>query len=137
MFTLMIIILLLLSVALIGIVLLQPGKGDMIAGMSGLGGAFTNILGSRRAADMLSKITIGLAAAIMILSLVTNKFFLNNDAVTGPRPMIEGERVPSSTPQTPFQAPAQAQPAQEQKQAAPATEPTAAPAEEKKAEEKK
>ncbi len=109
-----------LSVALIGMVLLQPGKGDMLAGMSGLGGAFTNILGSRRATDMMSKITIGLAAAIMILSLVTNKFFLNNEAVTGPRPMIEGERVPSSATQTPFQAPAKTEPAKEQKQDAPA-----------------
>ncbi len=122
MFTLMIIILLFLAIALIGIVLLQPGKGDMISGMSGLGGAFSNVLGSRRAADMLSKITIGLAGVIMILSLVTNKFFLDTDVASGPKPMIEGERVPSSTPQTPFTAPAQTQPAQEQKQDASAEE---------------
>ncbi len=76
MFVLISIFMIILSLLLIGVILLQPGKGDMISGMSGLGGTFSNMLGSRRATDLLSKITIGLATVIILLTVVTNKFFV-------------------------------------------------------------
>lgn len=102
MFVLLCIILLFLAILLIGVVLLQPGKGDMITGMGGLGGTFSNMLGSRRATDLLSKITIGLASAILLLSIVTNIFFVNktSDIV---KPVTEGTVVPKTIPSTPQQ----------------------------------
>lgn len=92
------ILLIIISVVLILVVLVQPGKGDMISGMSGLGGAFSSMMGSRRAMDLLTKITIGLAAAIMIFSLLTNMFFVGGEENL-PRPAIEKFDVPQSVPQ--------------------------------------
>ncbi len=97
MLTLFTVLMLILSILLIAVVLLQPGKGDMISGMSGLGGQFSNMLGSRRATDVLSKITIGLATSILILSVVTNKFFVGGGQ-DGPRPVTEGVVMPKSVP---------------------------------------
>jgi preprotein translocase subunit SecG len=52
--------------ALIGIVLLQSGKGG---GLAGLGGGSTQaVFGGRGATDVLSKITEGLAIAFMVMS---------------------------------------------------------------------
>ncbi len=76
MFTFLIILAIFISVLLTFVVLLQPGKGDMISGMAGLGGQFNSVLGSRRAADFLTKLTVGLAFALMALSLITNLFFV-------------------------------------------------------------
>ena len=76
MLTLLILITIFISVLLTFVVLLQPGKGDMISGMAGLGGQFNSVLGSRRAADFLTKLTIGLAIGLMALSLITNLFFV-------------------------------------------------------------
>lgn len=74
-------LILIIAVLLILVVLLQPGKGDMISGLGGLGGQFSSVFGSRRAMDFLTKLTIGFAAAVLILSLVTNKFFLKTDEI--------------------------------------------------------
>jgi len=64
-------------VLLIAIVLIQPGKGGDLISVYGysLGGSMSSMFGTRRAADMLTKITIGLAIALMFLVIVTNKFF--------------------------------------------------------------
>jgi len=58
MFTLLIVIMIILSVLLILVVLVQPGKGEMLAGMGEVGGAFTSMFGSRKASDLLTKLTI-------------------------------------------------------------------------------
>jgi len=102
MFVLISIFMIILSLLLIGVILLQPGKGDMISGMSGLGGTFSNMLGSRRATDLLSKITIGLATVIILLTVVTNKFFVGGGS-DGPRPVTEGVVVPKTVPSSPEQ----------------------------------
>jgi preprotein translocase subunit SecG len=132
MFVVISIVMIILALLLIGVVLLQPGKGDMISGMSGLGGTFSNMLGSRRATDLLSKITIGLATTIILLSVVTNKFFLGGGGNMGPRPVTEGavmpKTVPSSPAQTQIPVPEQAPAATQE---APAKD---APAQEKPAE---
>lgn len=88
------------SILLIGAVLIQPGKGDMISGMSGLGGQFNSMLGSRRATDLLTKITIGLAAAIMVFSLLTNLFFVNFETEDVAKPSTEGRQVEMPAPGT-------------------------------------
>ncbi len=53
--------------ALVGVVLLQSGKGGGLAGLGG-GGA-TAVFGGRGATDILAKLTEGLAIAFMVLSL--------------------------------------------------------------------
>jgi preprotein translocase subunit SecG len=68
MYTLMIIIHVVVSLALILIVLLQTGKGaEMGAGFGG--GSNQTIFGSRGAATFLSKITTGAAVMFMVTSL--------------------------------------------------------------------
>lgn len=101
----MIVLLIILSILLMLVVLVQPGKGDMISGMGSLGGTFSNMLGSRRAMGMLSKVTVGLAAAVLVLSLVTNYFFVGQETEV-PKPIIEGTQLPSTVPsQAPQQIP--------------------------------
>ncbi len=95
------VILMILGILLIIVVLLQPGKGDMISGMGGLGGQFSSMLGTRRAMDLLTKITIGFAATIMVLSLVTNLFFVG-EGEDIQRPAVEGAEVPINQPVNPL-----------------------------------
>ncbi len=102
MFSVLAIIMIILSVLLIFVVLLQPGKGDMIAGMGGLGGTFSSMLGSRRTLDLLSKITVGLAASVLLLALITNKFFVSNEQSVI-RPITEGASIPQTVPTAPVQ----------------------------------
>lgn len=106
MFTFIAIILIIVSIALIGIVLLQPGKGDLSSSFGGgLSGQFGAVFGMRKTTDLLTKITIGLAAAIILLSLATNKLFLSNTATVGPKPVTEGVELPATQGPSPLQAP--------------------------------
>lgn len=82
-----------LSVLLILVVLVQPGKGDMISGMGSLGGSFSSVLGSRKAMDFLTRTTIILASLIMVLSLLTNKFFIGQTEMIQ-KPAVEGTALP-------------------------------------------
>ncbi len=91
------VILMIISVLLIAVVLLQPGKGDMISGLGGMGGQFNALLGTRKATNFLSKTTMALAGLIIVLSLVTNLFFVGNEDA-GPRPVTEGVDVPMAPP---------------------------------------
>lgn len=93
MLALLMILVLVASVLLIFVVLLQPGKGDMISGMTGLGGQFNSVLGSRRAADFLTKLTVGLAFSIMALSLITNLFFVGNSSAEVGKAATEGVKI--------------------------------------------
>lgn len=94
MFTVLLVLMLLIAVLLILVVLVQPGKGDMISGMGGLGGTFSSMMGTRKAADLLSKITVGLAAALLVFSIAINKFFLTPNEVMV-KPAVEGAPIPS------------------------------------------
>ena len=109
MFIAMSILMIILAVILILAVLLQPGKGDMLTSSSGLTNQFSNVLGAKKTLDLLAKITIGIAISIFVLSVVTNKFFLNNGQSNIQRAATEGMQMPASN-------------------AAPATAPTPAPA---------
>ena len=80
--------------ALIAAVLLQPGKADA-------GALFTNSIsstafGPRGTQTLLAKITIGAAAAFMLIALI-----LSIPAVTGPRSVLqsEGEAEATASPQ--------------------------------------
>ena len=119
------------SVLLILVILIQPGKGDMISGMGGLTNTFSSMLGSRKAMDMLTKITIGFAAAIFVLAILTNKFFLPT-GTEFVKPVTEGAAVPQTVPTQPVQQ----LPAQQQAQPAEQNQQPAQPAEQKPAEQK-
>jgi preprotein translocase subunit SecG len=92
------IILILLSFLLVVIVLVQPGKGDMISGISGISGQFNSILGSSAASTFLVKFTWGLAIAIGVLIISANVFFVGtgqtSSAIKAP---TEGMSVPVNT----------------------------------------
>jgi len=116
MFTILAILMIILAVLLIAVVLLQPGKGDMLAGMSGLSGTFSSMFGTRRAMDLLTKITIGFAATLMALALITNLFFVGKMEQEGPKAPTEGMELPSAAPSNPGKAmPPMPAPAQQQK----------------------
>jgi preprotein translocase subunit SecG len=108
MYTVLMILTLLASVLLILVVLVQPGKGEMISGMSGLGGAMSSAFGSTRAVKGLQKLTIYLAAIIAGLVLVINLFFVGQSGTSNaPKPVTEGAAVPvtEQTTQTPVAKP--------------------------------
>ena len=94
MYTFLIILIVMIAVLLILVVLVQPGKGDAIAGMGTIGGSISSVFGSRKATDLLSKTTIGLAVALMFLVLVTNKFFVGYKSVESVKPITEGVAIP-------------------------------------------
>lgn len=105
MFTLFAIIMILASVLLIAVILIQPGKGDMISGLGGLSGTFSSMFGSRRTMDILQKVTISLATIILVLTLVTNIFFVGAKE-TIVKPVTEGQEMPVQTaPPVPGQVP--------------------------------
>jgi len=115
MFAFLIILMMIISVLLILVVLIQPGKGDMISGMGGLTNQFTSMLGTRKAMDLLTKITIGFAAALLVLAVVTNKFFLPRN-VNFVKPVTEGAAVPQTLPTKPVAPITQPQQQQNQEQ---------------------
>ncbi len=106
MFTATVLLMVVLSILLILAVLIQPGRGELSSSFGGLGGQFGSLFGMRRTMDFLTKLTIGLGAALMLLSIVANKFFLG--AAEGTRePVTVGAPVPlpQSLPTPPPQAP--------------------------------
>ena len=99
-------------VILIVVILLQPGKAD--AGALFSSSLSSTAFGPRGTASLLAKITIGAAAAFMLIALM-----LALPAFTGSRSVLESQ--PASAPvASPSPTPAQ-QPAQ----SAPATSPAA------------
>ncbi len=90
---------LLVSIFLIAVVLIQPGKGDIASGMGAIGGQFGSMMGMRRAADFIIKTTIVLAAVLLVISYAVNKFFLPSSSEL--RPQIQGAEAPAETPSTP------------------------------------
>jgi preprotein translocase subunit SecG len=84
---------------LVVVILLQPGKADA-------GALFSNTLsstafGPRGTASLLAKITIGAAAAFMLIALT-----LGLPRLTGPRSVLQSESAPAASP-TPTPAPTQ------------------------------
>lgn len=99
------VLMIILAVVLIIAVLLQPGKGDMLTSMSGLTNQFSNVLGSKKTLDLLSKITIGIALTLFLLSVVANRFLLNNETSLIQKAATEGMKIPAGTTSTPATAP--------------------------------
>lgn len=69
MFGLLLFIYVLVCLALMGVILLQSGRGGGLAGVFG-GGGMGTVFGGRGAATFLSKVTTVLATIFLLLSLV-------------------------------------------------------------------
>ncbi len=108
MFTVVVLLMVLISLLLIAAVLIQPGRGELTPSFGGLGGQFGTLFGMRRTADFLIKLTIGLGAALLVLSIIANKFFLGSvgeerEPVTvgAPAPVPQSAPAPPATPTPP------------------------------------
>ena len=84
------------SVLLILVVMIQPGKADMISGMGSIGGQMTNLLGVRQSRNVLQSTTMILLGAMVLVSIVVNKFFLATDDGAGRAPVSQGVEVPTT-----------------------------------------
>ena len=117
MFTLAIILLIILGLLLIAAVLIQPGKGDMATSMSGFGNQLGTMFGSRRASDLLTKITIGIGVAIMVIAILANKFLLNPDDISKNPATVNAAKpiIPATAPVQKQAAPTQTAPPAEEK----------------------
>lgn len=112
--TVLILFCLLVSLLLIAVVLIQPGKADMVSGMGGLGGQVTNLFGVRQSRNILQSITIGLAVTLALMAILINVFFMG-EVVAERTPVTEGapiptQSIPADMPAPPL--PGQAQPSQ-------------------------
>jgi len=113
MFTILELLIVVTCILLTAVVLSQSSKGDGLAGGLGAPGSIGTMMGVRRASDFLVKATIGLAATFMILTIITNLFFLPGTAQQSANPLTSGA------------APAPAMPQQPQQQSAPAVQQSA------------
>ena len=75
MFTFFSIVIILLAILVIVVVLTQQSKGSGLTATFG-GGNVGSMFGTRRTADFLAKATWVLAAAVAILTILVNGFFL-------------------------------------------------------------
>jgi preprotein translocase subunit SecG len=119
-FAVVLILHILVSVFLIGVVLLQSGRGGGLAGAFGGGGGNQTLFGGRGASTFLSKATWILGGAFMLTSLVlaltvgrlqgtsTQRSLLRENPIEAPAPgsaIPGGEPAPAS-PETPTETPA-------------------------------
>jgi len=96
MYTVLIILILFGAILMIAVVLLQPGKGDLTATFGGLSSQFGAVFGMQRANDLLAKVTKWIAAIILVLILLTNKFFVSQERIElQQKPVTEGAAVPT------------------------------------------
>ncbi len=108
--TVLILLAMFASLLLIMVVLIQPGKAEMISGMGGLGGQLNNILGVRAGRNILQNITIGLITAIILIAIAVNKLFLPSDEEAN-APVTSGRSIPTNAiPNPPSAAPQPDQP---------------------------
>lgn len=112
MFDVLVVIELIVSILLMVVILMQSSKGGGLAGSFG-GSSVGTVFGVRRTADFLSRSTTVLATIFIVLSLISNIFFLPgkrasaesiiqrgapSSAAPQPLPPIS---APAATPQTP------------------------------------
>lgn len=118
--TLLSVISLIAAVLLVLVVIIQPGKADMISGMSGLGGQMNNLFGVRQSRNVLQTATMVLLGTIAVFAILINSVFL--DTTGG----AQRESVAKDAPQPTLPAPTRQapQPAQQPaQQPAPASAP--------------
>jgi preprotein translocase subunit SecG len=113
---------------LIVVILLQQGKGGDIASAFGGGGGSQAVFGARAGATLLTRVTTGLAALFIVLSVVLSVW-----GQQGPGSVVGGVEGPAPAPASPAQttpAPPGSQPPAGSTAQPPAAQPPAnAPAE--------
>lgn len=101
MFTLISIIMILAAILLIGVILLQPGKGDLSPTFGGITTQFGTMFGTQRTMDFLQKLTRGLIIAILLLALFANKFLIRSTVEEAAKPVTQGAKVPTAPVEIP------------------------------------
>lgn len=101
MFSLVVILLIIASILLIGVILLQPGKGDLSPTFGGLTTQFGTMFGTQRTMDFLQKTTRVLIIVILLLSLFANKFLLKSVGTQEIKPVTQGAQIPKTMPTAP------------------------------------
>lgn len=101
MFTLISIIMILAAILLIGVILLQPGKGDLSPTFGGLTTQFGTMFGTQRTMDFLQKLTRGLIIAILLLALFANKFLIRSTGEETVKPVTQGAKPPTAPVEIP------------------------------------
>ncbi|HEB75730.1 MAG TPA: preprotein translocase subunit SecG [Nitrospirae bacterium] len=115
MITLLIVVHIIICLLLIGIVLIQGGKGAELGSAFG-GGSSQTIFGGRGAATFMNKLTTGIAVAFMITSLILTVVSVKQKSVVRSTVIPEGKSLPAAPqnakpetdgvkPQKPEQAP--------------------------------
>ena len=126
--TLLLAIHIIVCIALIGIVLIQGGKGAEVGATFGAGASQT-VFGASGGQSFLGKMTTGAAVIFMLTSLALAIFW----GQPGSSSIMPEQVAPTSAAQSmPTPAATPAEPAQQTPVATPAEAPAAAPAEEKK-----
>jgi len=116
--TLLIILHVLISLALILVILLQSGKGGGLAGTFG-GGESATVFGSRGATTALTKATTGLAIAFMLVAMIiTWVSGLNSESKSVLKERLQSQGVTGTQAPQPFQPVSQPQPTPAQTPAA-------------------
>jgi preprotein translocase subunit SecG len=125
---------LLICLALIGVVLIQSGKGGGLAG-GAFGGSAQTVFGGRGATDIVTRATMILGAAFFMTSLVLALMSSNRQGSTRSLIQTEAQRSATSQPATvpgPGSAPpaagGAAAPGAQTPAPAPATQPATPPA---------
>jgi len=99
----LIILLIFASILLIGAILIQPGKGDMLSGMGGVSTQFNSAMGTKNAANFLSRATWGLAAFIIVGTVLVNLIYSGGSVTSTKQTKSATESViPNYTPSTPL-----------------------------------
>jgi preprotein translocase subunit SecG len=93
------------SVFLIFVILLQPGKGDAMAAFAGGGGSSNTVFGGRGSVTFLSKVTAVCAIIFMVTSLTLAWRSSHSDSVLRARRNIAAQDAAKKT-ETPPLAPA-------------------------------
>ncbi len=117
-FTILTILIVIAAILLIAVVLLQNGKGE---GMASNFTSANQTLGVRQTADILEKVSWGLVAFILVVSIITSFTIRNHVSGINVEDMIENVEEQPAFPSNPIQ---QEAPSTE----APATEAPAEPA---------
>jgi preprotein translocase subunit SecG len=94
------------SVFLIFVILLQPGKGDAMAALAGGGGSSNSVFGGRGSATFLSKLTAWCAVIFMMTSLTLAWRSSHSDSVLRARRNIAAQDASKKTSDTGAKQPA-------------------------------
>lgn len=108
MLSVLMILLILVSIFMIAIVLLQPGKGDLSATFGGIGSQMGSVFGMQKTANILATVTKVAAIVILVLTIGANKFFVHSAASTQePQKIVTEGQKPSATVPASAQQPQQ------------------------------